>query len=339
MSHTLYRLLKTMLLAATAFTSTCAFAMYNDCTAALPISVNLPSVNVPANLAVGQTIPGATAAFSIPVTCTINPGGNWYITVSPSAAISLVPGYSDVYTTTGMGAGVGFRMRNAAGTTMAPTSYVGTPSTFDMGPAKLGANVVQGTFELVKTGTAATGSFGFSDFMHVPNSEFANGGSAASSTISFRYTVIANAVASCSVTTMNVAVSMPDTRISQFNGIGTTAGATTFNLGLQCDVNAKPSVSFTDSAMPSNQTNALTLASGSTASGLGVQLLYQTIPVQFGWASYSYTTSNTPTTTGVSLGARSGTQSIAFQARYIQTATSVTPGTIRALTTFTMNYN
>ncbi|WP_181969832.1 fimbrial protein [Paraburkholderia sp. DHOC27] len=303
------------------------------------MSVNLPSVSVPANLAVGQTIPGATASFAIPVNCTVNPGADWYMTTSPTAAITLVAGFSDVYTTSGMGAGVGFRMRNAAGVVMAPISYAGATGTYDMGASKLGANVIQGTFELVKTGTVATGSFGFSDYAHVPSKEYANGGAASKSMLSFNYTVLNNSVASCSVTTTNVAVSMPYTNTSAFKGIGTTASATHFDLGLQCDPNAKPAVSFTDSASISNQTNTLTLAPGSTAAGVGVQLLYQNVPVTFGSASYSYTTSSTPTTTGVALGTLSGVQNIPFQARYIQTAASVTPGLVKAIATFTMNYN
>jgi type 1 fimbria pilin len=157
--------------------------------------------------------------------------------------------------------------------------------------------------------------------------------------INFKYTILNNSVPSCSVTTTSVAVSMPYTKVSAFQGVGTTAGATSFNLGLQCEANANPAVSFTDSASPSNSTNTLTLAPGSTASGMGVQLLYKGTPVMFGPASYAYTTSSTPTTNGVSLGTLSGVQTIAFQAQYIQTAASVTPGLARAVATFTMNYN
>jgi len=340
MSHALSRLLLKALLIAVACTSTYAFAgSAADCSGALPLTVNLPSVSVPANLAVGQPIPGATAAFAIPVNCTVNPGADWYITTSPAATISLVPGYSDVYTTSGMGAGVGFRMRNAAGSVMTPINYQGTVSTFDIGPSQKGSNVLRGSFELVKTGTATPGSFGFSDIAHVPNQEWANGGAAASSTINFKYTILNNSVPSCSVTTPDIAVTLPSVSSSAFQGVGATAGTTMLNLGLRCDANAKPAISVMDSAAPSNQTNALTLASGSSATGLGVQILYQMTPMFFGPATYSYTTNSTPNTSNVSLGTLSGTQNVVFQARYIQTAASVTAGTVRALATFTMNYN
>jgi type 1 fimbria pilin len=339
MSHDLSRLLLKALLIAVACTSTYAFAgSAADCTGALPLTVNLPAVSVPAKLAVGQPIPGASAAFGVPVNCTVNPGADWYITTNPAASITLVPGYSDVYTTSGMGAGVGFRMRNAAGAVMTPVNYQGTVSTYDMGPSQNGSNVLQGRFELVKTGTATVGSFGFSSWAHVPNQEWANG-TGATSTINFKYTILNNSVPSCSVTTPDIVVTLPTVSSSAFQGVGATAGTTMLNLGLQCDANAKPAISITDSAAPSNQTNALTLASGSSATGLGVQILYQMTPMFFGPATYSYTTSSTSNTSNVSLGTLSGTQNVVFQARYIRTAASVTAGTVRALATFTMNYN
>ncbi|MFM0201417.1 hypothetical protein PQR53_16275 [Paraburkholderia fungorum] len=111
------------------------------------------------------------------------------------------------------------------------------------------------------------------------------------------------------------------------------------NLGLQCDAHAKPAISLMDSATPSNQTNALTLSPGSSAAGLGIQLLYQMTPISFGPANYTYTTSNTPSTSNVSLGTRTGTENVPLMARYIQTAAVLKPGTSRAAATFTMNYN
>ncbi|MEC5409471.1 hypothetical protein VOM14_28460 [Paraburkholderia sp. MPAMCS5] len=68
-----------------------AAARYNDCSAPLPMSVNIHN-------------------------CTMNPGENWYLTLL-SSSFSAVAGYSDACTTVGMGAGVRFRIRNAAGTT------------------------------------------------------------------------------------------------------------------------------------------------------------------------------------------------------------------------------
>jgi type 1 fimbria pilin len=293
--------------------ATGAFARYNDCSAPLPMTINIPSVGIPANLPNGQTIPGAQASFSIPINCTVNPGGVWWDTAF-SGSYSPVPGYVDVYTAPGMGAGVGFRMRNAACTVIAPVSNGGTINTFEFGAAQQGANTVQGSFELVKVGSAAAGSFGFSTALHVQNSEWANNGSQAGSMLMFSYTVTGTAVPTCSVTT-------------------------SFGISMTCDANARPSISLTDAAAPSNQSHVLTLSSGSTAAGVGIQLLYQMQPLPFGAAGYVYTGGNPSVTNSTSLGVRSGTTNVDFSARYVQTATSVNPGTVKAVATFNLSYN
>jgi type 1 fimbria pilin len=317
--------------------SSIAFARYNDCSAPMPMTINIPAVSIPDSLPLGQSIPGAQATFLIPINCTVNPGGDWYMTL-PSGTFSLVPGYSDVYTVAGMAAGVGFRMRNAAGAVMVPINYTGL-NTFDFGLARMGANSMQGTFELVKTGTAAVGSFGFMTEVHVPNQEWANGGAQSSSLVSFNYTVLANSVPTCTVTTPNVAVSLPAVSRTAFNGVGATAGTTPFGIALNCANNAKPSISLTDAATPSNQSNALTLSSGSTATGIGVQLLYQMQPLPFGPATYSYTNGNPAVTNLTFLGTQSGATNIGFMARYVQTASSVNSGSVSAAATFTLVYN
>ena len=59
-----------------------AFSAYSDCTAPLPAFINLPSVSVPTNLALGQNIPGAKASFSITITCTNKFNGSVHRAVS-----------------------------------------------------------------------------------------------------------------------------------------------------------------------------------------------------------------------------------------------------------------
>ncbi|WGS48622.1 fimbrial protein [Paraburkholderia sp. D15] len=317
-----------------------AFAAYNDCSAPLPMTVNLPAVSVPAKLPVGQTIPGAVAAFDLQINCTVTPNGQWYMTDNYSSGVTLVPGFSDVYTIAGMTPGIGFRIRNAGGAVMAPISYSGKVTTFVFGTAQKGSNSIRATFELVKTGNTTAGSFSFADYIHVPGQEYANGGSGDASTLKFSYTLLPTTVASCSLTTTNVAVTLPTVSTSAFSAVGQTAGLTSFNLGLLCDDNAKPSISLTDSSMPFNQTNALTLAPDSTASGVGVQILYRMQPLVVGPAAYTYTASNTPAVNGVSLGTLSGVQTVPFQARYVRPdATPVKAGRVSALATVNLYYN
>jgi type 1 fimbria pilin len=338
MKPNLISLFKPLLVTMAACMPGCAFAIYNDCTAALPLSVSIPAVSVPTSLPVGQPIPGATASFVIPINCTVSTSANWYMTAVSSGAINLVPGFSDVYTTAGIGGGIGFRIRSPSGEVMAPLSYAGAVGTFNMAPQQVGSNTVSGVFELVKTGAATAGTFGYSSYVHVPNKEYANGGTAAASTVSLGYTLLPATVASCSVTTTSVAVSLPTVSTSAFQAIGTHAGVTAFSIGLNCEANAKPSIYMTDSASPSNTTNQLSLAPGSTASGIAVQILYQQVPVSFAPAALAYTTSNTPTTSSFSIGNLSGTSIVQMQARYTKTQAVVTPGTVKAIATFTLTY-
>jgi type 1 fimbria pilin len=304
-----------------------AFAKWNDCVAHLPMTVDLGSVAIPANLANGDVIPGARASFIVSINCTVKAGeGNWSMSLS-SGSFSPLPGLPDVFTATGLRAGVGFRIRDATGTPMLPIVYNGTLNTFEFGPLQQGGNIVQGTFELVKFGDAVTGTFGISTGLHVPNLEWANNGDGAASNLSFTYTIAGTAVPTCSVTTTDVAVSLPMVAVSAFNSVGATEGMTPFGILLDCASDAKPSIGFTDATLPSNQSNVLTLAPGSTAAGLGVQVLYQMQPLPFGSASYQ------------SLGTRSGATRVAFEARYIRTARSVSPGTLKAVATFNLSYN
>ncbi|CAB3761047.1 fimbrial protein [Paraburkholderia solisilvae] len=312
-------------------------ARYNNCTAPLPLTVNIPSVSIPAKLAVGQAVPGARAVFSIPITCTENPNGDWFVSVTASS-YTLVPGFSDVYTTAGMGGGIGFRLRNAAGTALTAISNTKSNDTFDFGRGQTGTNILAGSFELVKTAEGASGSFSFSALVHVQDQQYANG-SDAPSRLNFAYTLTPTKVPSCSVSNTNVDVTLPAVTASAFKGVGTTAGATSFSIGLECEDNAKPAITLTDSNMPANQSTALTTVPTSTAKGVGVQILYNAQPLPLGPAPYSYTDSNTPVTNRISLGPRSGTTALALQGRYVQTDATLVPGTIRAVATFILSYN
>ncbi|WP_161783653.1 fimbrial protein [Caballeronia glathei] len=335
------RLLESLAILLVAVLSKDALARYSDCTAPLPLTAELSSVSVPSNLAIGQPIPGAQASFSVPINCTkeVNAGDRWYMTVTSAAAITLVAGFTDVYTTTGMSAGVGFRMRGADGSVMAPINYGGTFSTFDIGPANVGQNNIAGRFELIKTSnTIAPGNASFSTHIHVPGYQFANGGTAAASTIKFGYVMQPTTVAGCTVTQTDLAVTMPSVGARSLPTVGDTAAGSSFTIDLNCESGAKPHISLTDATTPSNQSTDLTLAPASTAAGVGVQVLYGATPVTFAPAPYTSMPNGTLSSNGIDLGTRSGVTRVSFSARYKRTGASMTPGTVRALATFTMLY-
>lgn len=319
-----------------------AVAALNDCSGPLPITVNIPNVAVPSSLPVGQVIPGARGSFAIPVNCVNgvpSAGSRWNLTESTAAPFSLVLGFTDVYTRSGMNAGLGFRLRDSNGNVLVPFDYQGgSRTTFDLGPARTGANTLQGSFELVKTAsTIAPGSGGFSLQAHVPQQVWANGGNGPTSAIALAYAIQPTTVASCSVTQSNITVPMPTVSRSSLPGIGATSGGVRFNIALNCESGSNLRISMTDATLPSNQTTTLTLAAASTAVGIGVQMLYGAELVKYGPAPYSYT-GPVPSTNSINLGVRSGTVQIPFQARYIRTGSTLGAGTVQALSTFMLSY-
>ncbi|WP_213765792.1 fimbrial protein [Caballeronia sp. dw_19] len=338
MCHTIRNIRYLMFVLAGLF-STKVFSAYSDCTAPLPAFVNLPSVSVPTNLAVGQDIPGAKASFSITITCTNKFNGtvHWYAQVSGLSA-ALVDGYSDVYMFPGITQGIGFRMRAIDGTVMKPISYSGTSNTFDFGVAQTGVSVLQGSFELVKTASAvAAGSFKFGAYVSAPSTEYANGGSGSNSLLSWGYTINPVTVAACSVVKSDIAVPLQNVHVSELPAPGSIAYPTNFGIDLRCESNARPQITLTDAATPLNQSTELTLAPGSTASGIAIQILYNDALVRLGPAPIFYTGSGAAITNSLDLGTVSGGIHLPFTARYIRTG-NLTPGSVLGRATFTFTY-
>jgi type 1 fimbria pilin len=144
----------------------------------------------------------------------------------------------------------------------------------------------------------------------------------------------------CSVLTPSVTV--PLTRPeglpkTVFTGVGSSSQAVSFSLKVDCTgVAAKVAATFTDSRDPTNTGNTLPLTAGSTATGVGVQILRNNTPVNFGPDS-----SAAGNTNQIQLFVADGTSNITtiqLGARYIQTAAAVTPGIANSIATFTFSY-
>ncbi|MGX7004815.1 fimbrial protein [Caballeronia sp. KNU42] len=142
--------------------------------------------------------------------------------------------------------------------------------------------------------------------------------------------------ATCSVQTQDLAVFLPTPAVRAFAaGVGAVAGRTAFHLDFTCSTGAQVSIVITDAVTPANRSNVLTLSPESTVKGIGVQVLKgDGTPVAFG-----------PDAVGVSvenqwlIGASpNGVLVLPLSAQYIRTG-SVTPGSLKALATFTMSYN
>jgi major type 1 subunit fimbrin (pilin) len=133
-------------------------------------------------------------------------------------------------------------------------------------------------------------------------------------------------------TTPDVNVSLPSVSSSSFSGVGTTGGAASFNLAFNnCPAGLGAvgySFAATGAVLNASQ-GVVALSAGSTATGLGLQLLSGTgVPVSFGTDYVLSSYDNTQV--------RSYT--VPMQARLYQSDNTVTPGTVGASVTFTLSY-
>jgi major type 1 subunit fimbrin (pilin) len=133
--------------------------------------------------------------------------------------------------------------------------------------------------------------------------------------------------------TQNVNVTMPTIPTSALKGVGTSAGATGFNIALTGCPPGMNSIQYEIDAVttivPGTGNSVVTLDGTSTASNVALQLLDgKGNPFGMG----------TPVTfTGYNSGT-GGSYTIPFTARYYQTGTPVSPGAANTQMTFTMTY-
>lgn len=133
----------------------------------------------------------------------------------------------------------------------------------------------------------------------------------------------------CSVTNSAVKVPLSNVLSTTFTGAGSTAAEKDFTIDLDCDASTRVNLTLEGAQDPSGAAGVLALtqeASGTTASGVGVQVLYNSAPVTFG------SLFNVATT------ATAGKYSIPLKARYYQTADKVKGGQANSLATFTLTY-
>ncbi len=146
----------------------------------------------------------------------------------------------------------------------------------------------------------------------------------------------------CRVVTPTVPVPMPKAMLREFGGIGSTLGEQGFKISLDCS-GGRPQITtavrgvLMDQSDPSNRSTALSLSPGSTASGVGVQVLHGGQVLSYGgdgsdgddamdqarW--FAGRTGN-------------GRFDIPMSARYVQTLPQVTPGSANAKATFVLSY-
>lgn len=133
----------------------------------------------------------------------------------------------------------------------------------------------------------------------------------------------------CSVTTPNVSIAIPDALASDFTAVGSTPVFKDFNVGLNCESDASVTVMLDgqpNAEVADTSILALTnTGAAGVASGIGIQITYNNTPLHIKQPFFLKTAS-------------SGVQTLDFQARYYQTKPNIKPGKADSTATLTFTY-
>jgi type 1 fimbria pilin len=202
------------------------------------------------------------------------------------------------------------------------------------------------TLELVKVGALNPGSFNIGT---VRVGLFANAGGTSDAVPMYLYQpgttstipIVVKNSPTCRVATPSISVPLGNVPVSRFIGVGSTSQmpSNAFTIQLNCsggDTGATLNVytTLTDQTDVTNQSDTLTLSAGSTARGVGIQVLNGNTAIKYGSDSSAVGNINQ----WFAGSTANGTFNIPLTARYVQTGASVTPGTANGVATFTMSY-
>lgn len=265
----------------------------------------------------------------------IPPGGRF--TCSPmignfiSIGTTGVVGAYSTYPTGIDGVGMRFRRVNLSGV----TAWWPLPATYFPGTY---ANFIDGVMieiELVKIGNISSGGVISGEVA----AAFAQSG--ISKIISYELdsvVTIKPMIPTCKIIPP-ATVPLGNISVGKFTGVGVGTAAQPFSIKLNCSGGAPNTqrnifVTLTDQTAPANRTDVLSLISGSTATGIGIQVYSGSSTIKYG--ADSSTPGNYNQWFAGSAG--NGVFEIPLTARYIQVAAQVTPGSANGRATFTMSY-
>lgn len=148
-------------------------------------------------------------------------------------------------------------------------------------------------------------------------------------------------VPTCSVRTKSIDVSMDGANVQSFTGVGSTSGSKPFDITLNCGGGTRGAMTrmfmtMTDAANTGNRSTTLSLSPGSTARGVGYQVVNQNTGDLVSYGPDSSAISNP----GQWFVGQYGNQDVTIPlvARYVQTEAGITAGIANAVATFTMSY-
>lgn len=153
--------------------------------------------------------------------------------------------------------------------------------------------------------------------------------------ISINATTITVSAAGCTVGADRADINLGTLDVSTLPSLGSTSPSGSFNVNLTCDPLVSVNAVITDQTTPTNTTSIATLTSDSTASGVGVQLMYNGTPMPLGPDSSAEGATNQFFIQRTNFATE--TLSLPFQARYVRTG-DIIPGTANALASITFSY-
>ncbi len=291
--------------------------------------------SVPRDAAVGSQIASAqSTATASKVTCAV-------IETATVNGTEISAG-SGVYQTSVSGIGVSFYVVTSSGQTLITSTGGGYTSGTISAPGNGSLPGIQAN--LVVTGQVVSG-YSLSSLPSVTVTFSPTGSCSWSTGLSNTLATNANNSAvvpiTCTVTTPSVSVNLPTISLTALSSVGSTAGDTSFPIGLNCASGANVYITLTDATTPSNTSSLLTLSSSSTAQGIKLRILNSAGPVAFG--PDSAVAGNTHQWF---LGASSSVNLVPLTVQYYRDDTNpagtesatLSAGSVHAQATFTMSY-
>ncbi|MBI6635906.1 fimbrial protein [Pseudomonas paralactis] len=146
---------------------------------------------------------------------------------------------------------------------------------------------------------------------------------------------------SCKVSTPVIPVRLGKVSLSSFANIGDASSPSYFSISLSCTggdvgVSTYPYVTLTDVVSPGNISDVLSLSTGSTASGIGIQVFHGDDLLKFGPDSSAPDNVNQWKAGEIKRG--EALFQIPLRARYVRTGKSMQPGTANGQATFTFSW-
>lgn len=286
----------------------------------------IPDMSFPSSISAARNVPVGTVLQTVSQNVGIGASG---VTCNVRKDIAVdgtpVPGNASTFQTNVPGIGVRFYVTGYWSGSWAQAPDVETLSPYT------GASAHYTRADLVVTGPVESGSL-----TNLPKMIVTFSGDCIS-TVSGTQNLTSDSVitgGTCSVLTSSIDVPLPKAFANSLSTTGSTAGASPLTIGLDCSKGVKVNLTISDASDLSNRTTTLGLAQGSSASGVGVQLVNGSAPVAFGPDSAAAGTANqwfAGTATG-------GQMQIPLIARYVRTTGPLVPGTVKAIATFTMSY-